>query len=177
MTTILRLTTVAGALLIGSLTLAPLQAAQGGPSPDGPRVRRMGPGGGPWGPMGDLARGLRALDLSDGQREQVRGIMDARRAEFTAIGERLRAAQRGLDALVTADVVDETAIRAKIADIAAVQADAAVLRARVHQEVFSILTAEQQAKARELRAQREQRLQDRAARSKERRGQRRPGQR
>lgn len=179
MTTMFRLTTLAGAALVASLSVAPV-LAQSGPPPDGPRARRMapgGPGGGAWGPMANLARGWRALDLSDGQREQVRGIMEARRAEFAAIGERLRTARRGLDALVTAEVVDEAAIRAKSADIAAVEADAAVLRARVHQEVFSVLTAEQQAKARELRAERDKRLQDRAARNQERRGQRKPGQR
>jgi protein CpxP len=112
---------------------------------------------------------LRALDITDAQRQQIRGIVDAREAELKDIGDRMRAAHEGMNALVTADTVDEAAIRARSADVAAVQADAAVLRARVRQEVFSILTAEQQAKAKELRAQAEARAKERAERFRERR--------
>jgi len=71
--------------------------------------------------------------------------------------------------------VDESAIRAMSAEVAAVQADAAVLRAKVHQEVFSLLTAEQQARAKELRAQAQTRMKERASRMRERGG-RAPGQ-
>lgn len=77
--------------------------------------------------------------------------------------------------LNSADVIDEAAIRARSADVAAVQADAAVLAARLHQEVFSLLTTEQQARARELRAERQKRQQERAAQARERRQSRRPG--
>ena len=70
---------------------------------------------------------------------------------------------------MTAETSDEAAIRARSADVAAIQADAAVLRARVHQEVFSLLTAEQQAKAKELKAQAEARMKERASRRRERR--------
>ena len=44
---------------------------------------------------------------------------------------------------VTADTIDEALIRQKSAEVAAVDADMAVARARAHAEVFQILTAEQ----------------------------------
>jgi protein CpxP len=169
----LRVTAAAGLIAVSGLALTPL-LAQDGPQ-GGPPMRRMigprgaGVGPGPFGLLGELGRELRALDVSDAQREQIRSAVQARQPEFDAIGERLRAAQQGLDALVTADTVDEAAIRAKSAELAAIQADAAVLRARLHQEVFNLLTAEQQAKARELRAQMQDRLRERAQNRRDRR--------
>jgi protein CpxP len=118
---------------------------------------------------GPIGLPLRELDLSEAQRTQVRSIMESHAAAQREIGDRLRAAHQALEAAVTAETMDEAAIRARSADLAAVQADAAVLRARIHQEIFSILTAEQQARARELRAQAEARLQERAGQLRQRR--------
>jgi periplasmic protein CpxP/Spy len=172
MTTKLRLTAIAGIITLSGLAVATTFAQDGAPR-GGPGMQRRGPGGpgGPGGPMGllgDLGRGLRALDLTDAQREQVRGIAKSHETGFRELGERLRTARQGLEALVTDDTVDETAIRAKSGELAAVEADAAVMRAKVHQEVFSILTAEQQTKARELRAEREARMKERMERRQQR---------
>ena len=168
----IRMTVAAGVLAVSGLALAPL-FAQDGPPPDGPRMRRMGPcgpgfGRGPGGPLGELGSMFRQLDLSDDQRQQVRSVMQSHEPAFKEIGERMRTARQALDATVTADIVDEAAIRAKSADVAAAEADAAVLRAKVHQEVFSLLTAEQQAKAKELKAERQERMKQRADRLRER---------
>jgi protein CpxP len=113
---------------------------------------------------GPIGLPLRELDLTDGQREQVRGIMESHAAALRDVGVRMRAAREGLDDLVTADSVDEPAIRARSAELAAVEADSAVLRARIHHEIFSILTAEQQTKAKELRAAAEARRGERVRR-------------
>jgi len=176
----LRVTAIAGILTVSGLALA-TTFAQDGPPPGGPGVHRRGSGGpggpggfgGPGGPMGgllgELGQGLRALELTDAQREQIRGIAKSHEAEFREIGERLRTAHQSVEALVTADTVDEAAIRARSSEVAAVQADADVMRAKVHQEVFGVLTAEQQAKARELRAQREARTKERMENRKGRR--------
>ncbi len=180
MKTSTRFLIAAGLVAVTGLAVAPI-FAQDGPPQGQPQMRRMGPGGpggpgfgpgrgrGPMGLLGELGRGFRQLDLTDAQREQIRGIVDSHQSAFKEIGDRLRAAHLGMDALVTADTVDEAAIRAKSAEVAAVQADAAVLRARVHQDVFSVLTAEQQAKAKELRAQRETRQKEGAQNPRERR--------
>jgi periplasmic protein CpxP/Spy len=175
MKTLLRVTVVASVLAVSGVALTTMYA-QDGPPPAGPARQRMGPGGpggpgfgpGPGGPLGDLGFQLRGLELTDAQREQVRGVMQSHDAAFKEIGERMRTARQALDGVVTADTVDEAGIRAKAAEVAAVDADAAVLRARVHQEVFSLLTAEQQAKARELRAQMQERMKQRGDRMRER---------
>ena len=44
--------------------------------------------------------------------------------------------------------------------MAAVEGDAAVLRAKVHQAAWKVLTPEQQQKAKELKGQMEQRMKD-----------------
>lgn len=177
MKTLLRLTLVAGVFAVVGLALTPL-FAQDGPPQGGPQMRRMGPGGpgfgpGPGGPFGEIGLPLRELELTDAQREQVRTVMQSHGAAFKEIGDRMRTAREALDTAVTADTLDEAAVRAKAADVATVEADAAVLRAKVHQEVFSLLTAEQQAKARELKAQRQQRMKQRGDRIRERGAERR----
>ena len=67
----------------------------------------------------------------------------------------------------TADALDEATIRAKSSEVAAVDADTAVARARIRVEIFQILTAEQQAQAKQMQAEMKQRL--------EQMRQRRPG--
>ena len=113
--------------------------------------------------------GIRHLDLSDAQQEQVRGILESHRAEFTNIRERLRVAFRNLNDVVTGSSFDEAAVRSRSAEVAAVQSDAAVLRAKVHSEVWSILTSEQQQKAAELKAKMIERMEQRRQRLQQRR--------
>ena len=179
MTTMLRTTAIVSILTVSGLALA-TTFAQDGPPPGEPGTHRRGPGGpggfggpgGPGGPMGllgELGPGLRALELTDAQREQIRGIAKTHEPEFREVGQRLRAAHEGVNALITADAVDEAAIRARSGELAAIEADAAVMRAKVYQEVFSLLTAEQQAKARELRAQMQERMKQRMEGRRERR--------
>jgi periplasmic protein CpxP/Spy len=98
--------------------------------------------------------GLGQLGLSDDQRQEVRRIMEQHKAERQAIGGRLREARRAQREAVMGVPVDEGAVRARSAELATVEADAAVLRARVHAEVYNVLTPEQQEKAKALRAER-----------------------
>ena len=123
----------------------PFDSAQGRPDGFG------GPGrgrGGPGGPLAGLP--LRELNLTDAQREQVKQIVDSRQQEARAIGERAMAAREALHAATTSPSFDEGLIRAKAAEVAAIEADMAVSRARIFADVFQILTPEQQAKVKEL---------------------------
>ena len=150
---------------------------QDGTGATAPQHERRGPGGsgGHAGP-GRFGRGgfgspmamLRQLDLTDDQRTQVRQVMESHRDELRAVGERVRAAQRAQRDAVASTQFDEQAVRTKAAELAAAEADAAVLRAKVHSEVFAVLTPEQQAKAAELKAQREARAQQFRERMKQR---------
>ena len=139
------------------------QAERRGPGPMGRGM--MGPGGhgfrgGPGGPFGPGGLALRGLDLTDAQREQVKAIMESHRDEQKAIGDRMQAARKALHEAIAADTFDETAVRAKAAEIGAVEADAAVLQARIKSGIFAILTPEQVKKAKELRSQMENRMKD-----------------
>lgn len=144
----------AGAALL-ALGLGTAALAQG---PDGPqRGRGFGFGRGHGFP-------LQALDLTDTQREQVRDVMQRHRQDMAEAGKRLRAARDAQREAVTTVPVNEGLIRSTSQTLAAAQTDMALLQARVHSEIWTLLTPEQQAKAKELKAQRETRMKRRAER-------------
>ena len=131
----------------------------GGPPPGGPG----GPGMRRGGPMG-FGPGFRELDLTDDQKAQLKTIADSHRAEFEAVGKKIGAAREGIRALVEADSINEGAIRAKSAEIAAAEADQMILNAKVRQESMQVLTSEQLAKLKELRTAREGQMRQRKPR-------------
>ena len=159
MTTRIKTYIAAGAAVLTLAAGAPLLLAQdqqprgrgpgfGGPPPGGGPGMRMGGG-----PMG-LGPGMRELDLTDDQKQQLKTIAESHRDEFRAAGEKARAAHDGMQALVDADNLDENAIRAKSAEIAAAEAEVMILNAKVRKESMQVLTSEQQAKLKELNDQR-----------------------
>ena len=147
-------TSLAAALAVVTIaTAAPMLMAQDQPQhrqgpgfggPGGPGMRRGGPMG--FGPE------FRQLDLTDDQKAQLKSIAESHRDEFRAASEKARAAHDGMQALVEADSINESAIRAKSAEIAAAEAEVMILNAKVRQESMQILTSEQQQKLKELRA-------------------------
>ena len=149
--------------------VAVLSAPMMARGPEGRGGRGMRGHGGMRGPMGAgmLGLPLRGLELTDAQREQVRGIVSARQADFRAVGDRLRAAHQAQRQAVTRVPVDENEIRARVSEASAVEADFAVLRARVHEQVYQVLTPEQQAKAKTLQAERQKKRAERAEQRKQ----------
>ena len=140
----------------------------GGPDGGGPGGRRGGPGG-PGGPGALGPMMLERLDLTSDQRDRVRQILDSHRDDERAIGDRAMKAHEALDDVMSG-TFDESAIRARAADVAAVEADVAVAQGRIYSEVFQILTADQQTKLKKLqadmkerRAKMQQQRQDRGA--------------
>jgi Spy/CpxP family protein refolding chaperone len=111
--------------------------------PDGP-----GGFGGPGGPMGMLPRLGREIALTDAQRDQIKAIAESHRDDWKALADRARTAHMALYDAVTADSLNEPLVRQKSSEVAAVDADMAVARARVRTEVMQILTAEQKEKLR-----------------------------
>jgi protein CpxP len=153
MTKTLGLYFAAGLLAVVATAAVPLLATgQQGPPPGGGPMGRggpMGPGGpGMRGPGGPIPPGI---ELTDDQRQQVRSIMESHRDQMQQAGEKMRTAREGMQALIDADTLDESAIRAKSVEVAAAEADAAIMQAKVRAEVFQILTPEQQQKAKEFR--------------------------
>ena len=143
---------------LAGVTIAWAQDPQPGPGIEqrGPRGRgaRLGPGG-----RGPDLLGLRGIELTDAQREQVRSIMDSHQAEFQQVHQKVREGHRTLAEATNADTIDEGAIRTRSAAVATAMADEAILRAKVRAEVFAILSAEQQQQLKDRRAEREKRRQ------------------
>ncbi len=138
------------------------QGGPGGPMGPGPGGR-MGPGG----PMGGGAMGvpgaqmLGRLGLTDGQRDQVKQILGSHSEEQKALGDKARAAHEAVALATTADAFDEGALRARLAELAAIEADMAVLNARIYSEVFRILTSEQQDRLKKMQATQRERQENR----------------
>jgi Spy/CpxP family protein refolding chaperone len=156
MTTRIKTMIAAGAAAVMLAGAAPMVLAQqdqpqqrrgvGAPGERGPRGGMRGPGFG--------RPEFRNLDLSDDQTAQLKKIRDARQAEFKAAGDKLGTARQGMRALLDADSLNEGAIRAKSQEVAAAEAELAILNAKLRRESMQILTAEQLAK---LKQQRENR--------------------
>ena len=146
----------AGALVIG-LAVVGLSAQQ--PARGGARNGQYGMGAGAFGlklhaaMRGMFLKGVKALDLTAEQKTQIRTAMQGHREEFKAIARDMAGARGALNDTVTADTIDDAAIKAASARVAEVEARAALLRANVHRELFGLLTPEQQQKAKAMRAQ------------------------
>lgn len=165
MTTRIKTSLAAGVAALMLAGAAPMVFAQDQPQQQ--QQRRRGPGGpgmdGPRGMRGGAGPEFRFLNLTEDQQAQLRKIREARQPEFKAAGEKIRAARDGMRQLMEADSINESAIRSKAAEVAAAEAEVAILNARVRQESLQILTSEQQQKLKELR-------ESRGAQLKQRRG-------
>jgi Spy/CpxP family protein refolding chaperone len=135
---------------VATLAIGVAHAQQAGTGRQHGQMATGGRGVMPRGPLAMMRVGLAQLGLSAEQKQQVRGILQGRAAEFKGLGAQMRKARRAVNNAIANDET-ETAIRAASAELAKVEADLAVLRAGVRKQVFGVLTPEQQAKAKELR--------------------------
>ena len=130
-----------------------------------------GRGAGPFGPGGPGGRGFAAgfalgqLDLSDTQKQQIRDITKRHRDQTQPVVQRLQQAMEAQRAAIEAIPVNEPVVRSAAQDVAAAQADMAVEQARLHSDIFAVLTVEQQEKAKQLEAQAQARAQERRQRA------------
>lgn len=116
--------------------------------------------------------GLRGVQLTDAQREQVQSIMQSHRAELDSARTALREAHRAFAEATRAAVVDEAAIRDRSTAVANAMAADAILRAKIRTEVHGLLTAEQQEELKQREVNMQKRLQERQERMQQRRQQR-----
>jgi protein CpxP len=107
---------------------------------------------------------FRELDLSAEQRQQIAAIHEQQREAHQSAAAKVRAAHEAQRNAVTAVPFDENAIRATSAALAEAETEMALLQARVHAQVFEVLTPEQRAKAEELRSKRRELRQPRGPR-------------
>jgi Spy/CpxP family protein refolding chaperone len=91
----------------------------------------------------------------------MRGLMD-----------RMRAAQEARRQAVEAIPFNESQVRAAIKELAEIEADLAVAEARLQNDVYALLTADQQQRLQKMRADREARAKQRASQQQQRQQQR-----
>ena len=100
----------------------------------------------------------RALDLSREQTEQVKAIFLKHRDAIAPLRKEMTSERRELRNLTLADKTDEAAIRDQVKKIAVTGGDLAVRRAKMAQEVRSVLTPDQIRKFRALQEKRDRRI-------------------
>ncbi|HEY5619294.1 MAG TPA: Spy/CpxP family protein refolding chaperone [Vicinamibacterales bacterium] len=128
----------------------------------GRRAPVVGPGGpGTWLPLPEL-------NLTDAQQQHVRQLAEQFREQTRALVEQARKGEEARRAAVEAIPVDEGRIRAAMQQLGEAQTDLAVQQARLHSEIYGLLTPEQQQQAQKLRADRQARLKQRQDRLQQR---------
>ena len=143
----------AAGALAAVLTTGGAVLAQGDPG-GGPRRGPGGPAG--FGRFGGPGVGLplRELNLSEAQQQQIKGVEQRYRDQNQQLADRLRTAADAQRKAIETEPVNDNAIRSATQALADVEADAAIARAHLRSEIFSLLTPEQQAQAKKLEAER-----------------------
>jgi Spy/CpxP family protein refolding chaperone len=97
---------------------------------------------------------LRAeLDLTPAQKEQIHSILQSHKAEIVQVMQPVAEARRALREAVLNPNSDEKTIRGDADNLGHAIGDAAVLAAKIKQEINPILTDEQRQKLKDFRAQ------------------------
>lgn len=139
----------AAAIVAGLMVTMPhMDAAQDQTQAQGERRRPGGRGGRMGGPMagglGDVMR-----DLTEAQREQVKGIRERHAERLRPIMERAHAARAAVDAAVFSGNTGN--LQALSIEVGSAETELAFAQAQVQAEIFGVLTAEQKQKIAERR--------------------------
>jgi periplasmic protein CpxP/Spy len=156
---------VAGVLIAGVLagSAAFAQGPRGGGRPGGP---------GRGGQFDMPGLGLRQLNLTEAQQQQVRSIREREAGELRQAQEAVRKAMDAQVEAVQTVPLNEGLIRQTTQALADAQTEAALQRARVFSEMWAVLTPAQQEQAKKLQAARDARQTARQQNRQERRQQR-----
>ena len=112
--------------------------------------------------------GLRALDLTEAQREQVRQLTEQYREQTKPLMDRVQTAQQARRQALEAIPFNEQQIRSAAQALAEAEVELAVQRGRFQSDVYAVLTPEQQARLQKMRADREARMKERMDRLQQR---------
>ncbi len=152
-TALMGVTLVATPTIMGVETSATSQMG-----PGGPHGRRGGPGG-----PGGHWRMLRALDLSDEQRQELRASMEEVRGQMREVHENLFAAKKSLhEAVLRGD--DESILRELAEAVGDAEGEVAFVRAQQFARIVTILDDEQKLKMQQLYEEAESRREGRKER-------------
>jgi protein CpxP len=96
---------------------------------------------------------LAELGLTDEQKAQAKEILRQHQPTIQPLVKQSVAERRALREVIRAEPVNETAIRAQSAKVAAIEADLAVARAHVVKDLRAVLTDEQIDKLKDMQAE------------------------
>lgn len=136
---LLTATAVVAGLLVGGAAYAQ----------QGPRFGGLGRGG-PGGPGLPLA----ALNLNEGQQQQIKDIRERHRDEMRAAEEAVRTAMDAQRKAIETIPVDEGLIQSTTQQLANAQTAAAIIQAHIYSESWNVLSTEQQDTLKKLQAER-----------------------
>ncbi|MSU58590.1 MAG: periplasmic heavy metal sensor [Pedosphaera sp.] len=133
------LITLAAAVAVGGFTFINARAASAG----GPGRQRGGP---------ILQRAAERLNLTDAQKAQIKAELKSEKDSLAKIFTQLHEARKGLRESLHAKNATEASVRTSAAKVAAIEADLAVERLKLHGKIAPILTDDQRAKLAEMEA-------------------------
>jgi periplasmic protein CpxP/Spy len=140
-----RLLIAAAAVVLGT-ALSQAQATSDAPAPPPMHGHEFG--------MGEPMMHFFAdkLDLTDQQRAELKSIMQKERPAVRPLMQQSHAIEQQLHQYAEG-AYDEAKVRTLANQKAQIEAELTVQRTRIHNELFQVLTPDQQAKAKELEAQ------------------------
>jgi Spy/CpxP family protein refolding chaperone len=101
---------------------------------------------------------FKQLDLSDAQREQIKGVMQKEHSTMKPLMLQMHTMQQQLKQY-SEGAYDEAKVTALVTQQAQTLVQAKVQETRIHSELYQLLTADQQAKLKEIEANHEARMQ------------------
>lgn len=101
---------------------------------------------------------FRRLDLTENQKAQMKSIREASKATTAPLREAMKANRQKLAEATANGAFDEAQVTAIATEGSAISAQMTVQREKVKSQMFAILTAEQKAKAAEMKATMKQRF-------------------
>lgn len=158
LTQVTRARSLSALAMVAALAAAPLaaSAAPGMQADGGPRFHQQG-GHDSGRHGGDFARhdgdrGMRALDLSQDQKDQIFKIRHNQEQAFYDGKKAVRAARQSLSDIGRADSFDEAKARQAADALGQAQAQMALLRVQTQSQIRAVLTPEQRQKLADMRA-------------------------
>jgi len=97
------------------------------------------------------------LNLTDAQQTQIKAIMQKEHAAMKPLMQQMRQSEEQLKPYEEG-AYDDAKVRALAAQQSATQIELTVQKTRIHNELFQVLTSDQQTKMKEFEAQREARM-------------------
>lgn len=113
-----------------------------------------------------MGAAFRNLDLTDAQKAQMKQIRESHSQNLRPLMEQVRAKRQELRQAQQGGTFNEALVSQKLSEIAPLEAKLMGERHRVHQEMLSVLTADQKAKLEQSREQRKARWAERGANKK-----------